>query len=111
MKMKKLFLILVLFFIAVSAWGADVTLTWDANTDDVDGYKMYMSGTSGGYDVDIFTDVGNVTAFTQTGLPENTEMFFSITAYKAGKNDSDFSNEVSCGTIVDVPGNLMVTCP
>src|SRR5688572_13367984 len=80
---------------------ADVTLTWDANTEPgVAGYNLYAGVTSGGYG--SFVSVGNQTSYTVTGLANGT-FYFAVTAYNAYGVESGFSNELS--VTINVPSD------
>jgi hypothetical protein len=86
---------------AASIQAADVNLTWDAPTTgaqapqltDPAGYLVYVGQTSGSYDFTL--DVGNVASVTLTGLEDGRIYYVTVTAYDAGGDESDFSNEVS----------------
>ena len=83
----------------------NVTIEWDANAEAVDGYKLhYQADTSGppfnGTGADQGPspiDVGNVTTYSVTGLPDGPTYYFSVTAYK-GELESGYSNVVSTGS-------------
>lgn len=83
--------------IAGVLFAAEVTLSWNANTEsDLAGYKVYQSTTSGQYGPPVAT-LGKVTQHTLT-LPQLTvdaTYFFTITAYDQAGNESGKSNEVS----------------
>ncbi len=92
---------LVLFASVVQA--RDVTFTWTANTDTVDGYRLYYkTGTIGGapYDGTGATegnspvDTGNVTTFTLRGLSDSATYHFVLTAV-TGTLESDYSTELT----------------
>jgi len=94
----------LLFSFAAPTYAQDVTLEWDANTEpDLAGYNVYYKTGSSGppYNGTGATegnspiDVGNVTQFTLTGLPDGVTYFFVVTAYNTGDVESDYSNEVS----------------
>ena len=98
------FVLLLLVMILLSVGGmaavlfaADVTLSWQANTElDLAGYKVYQSTVSGQYGAAVST-VGSVTTQTLT-LPQldvDTTYFFVITAYDLAGNESEQSLEVS----------------
>ena len=94
--MKKIlaFTLLTLLICTVAAWGQSVKVTWDANTEpDLAGYKLYMGNQPGDYTAPI--DVGNVTEYQVSDLPENTTYYFAVTAYDNGGLESGFSNEAS----------------
>lgn len=76
--------------------GGTAVLSWDANSEpDVQGYKIYMATTSGGYGASIATVPMGVTTYTVTGLENHTTYFFAITAYNSSGAESTYSNEVS----------------
>lgn len=96
--MRTLLLLLsLLLTMAMPASAADVTLSWNANTEsDLAGYKIYRSTISGRYGAPEAT-VGKVTTYTLT-LPQlavDTTYFFAITAVDLAGNESKMSNEVS----------------
>jgi hypothetical protein len=85
---------LALCFSPAPAFGADVTLAWNPNTEaDLAGYRIYY-GTAGG-DYDYALDLGNQTEYTITGLEEGVLYYFAATAYDLGGNESDYSNEIT----------------
>ena len=80
------------------SYAADVTGSWDANTEaDLAGYKIYYGTASGNYTVSL--DVGTATSVTIDSLDFNTTYFFALTAYDNAGNESGFSDEVK----VDIP--------
>lgn len=111
---------------ATGAHAADVTLAWDANTEqDLAGYKLYYSttGAGGPYNgtaipghpsptdipLSALEDPANPQV-TATGLPEG-HYYFVVTAYDSSGNESGYSNEVNA--LIDitapaVPGTLRV---
>ena len=100
-----LFLLLPLIFLicigpgSTQGFAAQVTLAWDANTDPgVAGYKLYYGKTSRTYGTPV--DVGKVTEFTLTGIEEGKNGYFAVTAYDANRNESAFSTELECFTLV-----------
>lgn len=87
--------------LAATPGDGQVTLTWNPTTDDtgVTGYNVYSglsSVESGGGSYTFGSqDVGNVTSYTVTGLSNGVTYYFSVTAYDAAANESDYySNEV-----------------
>lgn len=81
---------------AVAFAATSVNLAWDANTEpDLAGYKIYYGTASGVYGTPI--DVGNVTAYTLTGLTEGVTYYLAATAYddEEPPNESDFSQELT----------------
>ena len=90
--MKTLFLLLLG---CSSLFASEIKISWNANNEpDLAGYKIYRGTSSRSYDFDI--DVGNSTSFVITGLQDNVEYFFTLTAYDTARNESSFSGEVSC---------------
>ena len=80
------------------AYGATVTLAWDANTEsDLAGYKIYY-GTNSRYTVsDAYSqsiDVGNTTQYTLADLDEGVTYYLAATAYDQDNNESDYSVEL-----------------
>jgi uncharacterized repeat protein (TIGR01451 family) len=72
----------------------DVTLLWNANAEpDVTGYQIAWGSSPGSHPNLI--DAGNVTAFTVTGLTQNSTYYFVIQAYDGAGNFSPNSPEVS----------------
>ena len=78
---------------ALTASAADVTLTWDANTEsDLVGYKLFYGTSSGNYAVTV--DVGHTSTFTITDLEGGMTYYFAATAYDTSYNESAFSEEL-----------------
>jgi len=89
------------------AYAADVTLAWDANTEeDLAGYNLHYGITSGNYTQHI--DVGNVIEYTITGIDPYTTYYYAATAYDVDGNESDYSNEVIY-TVSAIPENKVIT--
>ncbi len=117
--LKVALILSVLYFcFHVSSFAADITLKWAPNTEtDLAGYKIYYkSGLSGGLyegpDIDqgfspISIKINDPSdqnyvnpddpEFLLTGLDDNEDYFFVVTAYDDEEpcNESGFSNEVS----------------
>ncbi len=86
-------LALALLVSPMVAYGATVTLAWDANTEpDLAGYKIYYGTASGNYSDSI--DVGDVTEYTVTGLDDGGTYYFAATAYDEDYNESAYSEEL-----------------
>jgi len=76
-----------------NAWGGTATLSWDENTEsDLAGYNVYY-GLSGAYSQSL--DVGKVTSYTVSGLPDGQTYYFAVTAYDTLRNEGGYSNEAS----------------
>jgi len=84
---------LVLIVLPVAAHGAEVTLAWDANTEnDIKGYKIYYGTASRNYSGSI--KVGDITQTTISNFQEGLTYYFAATAYDFDDNESAFSEEV-----------------
>ncbi len=83
------------FAIFNCAYAGQVTLSWDPNNDEnVAGYKLYYGNSSENYQYSV--DVGNVTNYSISNLPDGERYYFAATAYDFSSNESNFSEEVSC---------------
>ncbi len=97
-----LFLLICIGPGSTQGFAAQVTLAWDANTDPaVAGYKLYYGTASRTYGTPV--DVGKVTQYTLTGIQEGKNCYFAVTAYDANRNESAFSTELACFTLVPAP--------
>ena len=101
--MKKLFLTLCFLAMATVAWcGSNVTFQWDANSEnDLAGYKLYRSATSGDYTgstpIDIPLSIledANSPTYTEENIPDGT-WYWVATAYDTAGNESGYSNQVT----------------
>lgn len=84
--------------VAGSAFAADLTLKWDANTeDDLAGYRVYKSNESGVYTYGIGNEADSIPVGTETSTitVEDGGWFFVVTAWDGDGNESGPSNEVS----------------
>ena len=76
---KTLLLVIAFMFLSFQAWAADVTIIWDASADAT-GYKIYQS-VDNGVTWDSGTDVGNVTTYIMTDVPDTGLVMFRTSAY------------------------------
>jgi fibronectin type 3 domain-containing protein len=88
-------------------------LIWGPSTsDDVMGYNIYRSLSSGGPYEKIAT-IGPVTYYTDTNLQNGTRYFYRVNAFDEVPNNSSFSNEVNATSLdtipPETPSNLNVT--
>ena len=98
-----LFLLICIGPVSTQCLAAQVTLAWDANTDPgVAGYKLYYGTASRTYGTPV--DVGKVTQHTLSGIEEGKNSYFAVTAYDTNWNESAFSTELECFSIVPAPG-------
>jgi hypothetical protein len=97
------FLAMIFGFCLAPAMGfaQNVTLAWDPSvSSDVAGYKLYYQAGSADLPMEGIEalegpspiDVGDVTTFTLTGLPEGSVYYFRATAYNSTGLESDPSN-------------------
>lgn len=84
----------LMLFCVDCAYSAQVTLTWDANTEaGLGGYKIYYGHYSRAYEHSV--DVHNQTNCTLTDLEDGETYYFAATAYDIYGNESAFSEEVT----------------
>jgi len=98
-----LMLAVILCLITAPAFAADVVLSYNPPTQNVDGtpvtdlagYKIYYGTISRtiSQTYDEIVDVGDVTTYKVSGLNEGT-YYFAVTAYDTSGNESDFSAEL-----------------
>jgi hypothetical protein len=85
-------------FATIPAYAAQVTLSWDANSDPtLASYRVHYGTQSRNYSQSL--DVGNQTTCTVSDLQDGITYYFAATAYSSGE-ESDYSNEVSYFTPV-----------
>ncbi len=81
----------------------DYSFSWSANSEPVEGYRLYYK--KGGLPQSPFdggdsangvspVDVGKVTSVTITDLEDSTEYHFALTAYN-GSDESDFTDVIT----------------
>ena len=88
--MLKYFFLLVF---CLPVFAADVTASWNANTEsDLGGYKVYYGTQSQNYS--NVMDVGKVLSVTITNLDRNKTYYFALKTYDTTGNESNFSSEV-----------------
>ncbi len=75
-----------------SACEGKISISWDANTDDAVGYKVYYGVLSGQYG-DSY-DVKGATSASLTGLTDGQTYYIAVTAYDSYNNESVHSNEL-----------------
>ena len=97
--MKRILMVIVLLFFWVSAVGAaEVTFTWDANTEsDLAGYNLYQSNVSGEYIFGGGNAIATIPAGTETYIENVSEggWYWVVTAFDVNGNESGPSNECS----------------
>ncbi len=114
LSMAKSFLPLIILFLIISptaSYARDISFSWVANDDTVDGYKLYYkTGSTGApYNGAGATEgispvtLGKVTTVTLHGLSNTERYYFTITAYE-GSVESNY-----CTEIVVLPGTGSTT--
>jgi hypothetical protein len=113
--MKKLLILMAILLIPAMVQAMDVTLGWDANSEpDLAGYRLYWAHTAGGQVVTQTTNRVEIPLtmpgftkatpqFTVTGLPNDKECWFRLTAYDTEGLESGFSNEVMAASWIGKP--------
>ena len=108
----RLFLIIIIitFFAHGISSAAEVTLAWDANTEpDLTGYKIHYDTSPGSpyYGTEADQGTSPITVlikdlddqhnpeFTITGLDDNEDYYFALTAFDNENLESGYSNEAS----------------
>ena len=98
----------LVLLVAGPAWAADVTLTWDANTEsDMAGYRLYQKADSAVppfikvQDIPKGTTVANI-----TGLDSAHSHSFAVTAYNTAGMESPYSNIVTVPAAPLAPAGL-----
>jgi chitinase len=87
-------LAIILLIFPLTAFSAEVELSWDPNQEsDLAGYRIYYGTASGSHSVMV--EVGNTTTYTHTDLQSGVTYYFVATAYDTSGNESDYSEEVS----------------
>jgi len=109
----------LLFLSPQNVYSAEVTLAWDKNVEDIDGYRIYYktcsscewtSGTGaaeGDSPINIpleLLDDPEHPEYTIHNLNDDTTYFFAATAYDIHGNESGYSNEVC----YEPPENLLL---
>lgn len=104
-----------LYEMICTANAGQAILSWDPPTTNVDmtpladlvGYKIYYGTSPGDYVFNI--DVGKVTTYTISNLPEGITYYFATTAYDTSGNESGYSNEVhkTIQDITDTPTSVI----
>ncbi len=104
------FLLTILF--TTYAGAADITLQWDAPSDQtINGYIVYYGTESRNYTHEIY--IGNQTTYSLHNLDDGQVYYFAVSAFN-DTGESNYSNEVSLDTLdYDNDGiiNLLDDCP
>jgi hypothetical protein len=101
-------LILSLFLLSNHAIAAEVTLTWNPNTDpDLLGYKVFSRTDDQNYDYNNPLWQGTESTCTISGLNEDTTNYFVVRAYNISGDESSNSNEVQYEILSELPTSVM----
>ena len=114
MKFKRLLATLLIAFSLMcgNVYANSVVLGWDANTDQIDGYMVYRTLSSGNYSYGInspnFVGMIPCTAndpvcaeYSSGVLPWGTTFYWVVTAFRGPTAESGPSNEVTHTTPVE----------
>ena len=83
------------FLVVLPAYGAFVTIGWDASTDpSLDHYVVYWGTSSGNYSMSEIIP-SDTNTYRVTGLAANARYYFTVTAVDVEDNESTVSREVS----------------
>lgn len=104
-------IILLSLSIPAAAIARDVTFSWSANPETVDGYRLHYKTGSGGEpyngvgatEGDSPVETGNVTSYTLRNLSDTETYYFALTAY-LGTEESSYSTEVVLAPVVQGSG-------
>ena len=112
--MKKMLLTCVMLLaVGAVAWGATLTVMWDANTEtDLAGYRLYQSDTAGQYTFGAEHAIATVPAGTETATVADVAdgtWFWVLTAHDTSGNESEPSNEVTKTIDSTAPGAPRIT--
>ena len=106
---KKVLLIasLILLFALPCLAASDVTFEWDPNSEqDLAGYRIYQSDSSGNYTFGEGNEVADIPAGTEIvtllGVLDG-KWYWVLTAYDQNGNESGPSNEVSATLDTEAP--------
>lgn len=87
--------LVLIFIIAVPAYGANVTLGWDANTEpDIDHYVVYWGTSPGIYSNNSGPIPSDITSYKITGLASSKTNYFAVTAVNDEGYESAIGREV-----------------
>jgi hypothetical protein len=77
-----------------SASAGSISLAWNANTDQITGYKVHIGTVSGSYTQHL--DVGLATTYVYGSATDGQKYCFAVSAYNSSSVEGPKSNEV-CG--------------
>ena len=94
-KMKRLLIILCLFFATTLVAQDYIHLTWFENSEpDLAGYKVYYGINPGVYSNTVDVKLQDWALFDYNNFSKFQNYYFAVTAYDSTGNESNFSTEV-----------------
>jgi hypothetical protein len=105
---RYLLLALLLGMLAPHAFAGSVTLVWDANQLQPDGYRLYHRTSGQSYDYGNWSCQTTGTSCTVNNLSPGTTYYFVVRAYVGGTVSGD-SNEASHTTTAPAPSNHTIS--
>lgn len=86
--------------VTLSVTSSEINLDWDGNPEkDLSFYRVYRSDTPGfNLESSYFVGKSTTSEFLDTGLEENTNYYYKVTAVDRSCNESDSSDEVIATT-------------
>jgi lysophospholipase L1-like esterase len=83
---------------AVAASGTSISLTWQDNSNNENGFEIFHSTTSGSGFTLLTTTGANTTTYTHSGLTSSSTHYYLVRAIN-GQGNSDFTSEASATTL------------
>lgn len=98
----------IIFILSMSCSALNVTLAWDANSEeDLEGYRIFYRQDGQNYDYDNPAWQGAAITCTISDLDDNTTYHFVARAYDTSDNESTDSDEVTSVYLV-YPTNILL---
>lgn len=80
---------------AVDVQPNSVTVTWDASTSPVVGYRVYRAASATAQPVILAVTAPDTTHYTDTSVEAGKTYFYSVTSFDGADRESVFSEKVS----------------
>ena len=84
-----------------------IQLNWVDNSNGEDGFRIERKVYEGTWN-ELASVYANDTSYTDSSVNEDDTFHYRVYAY-VGENCSDYSNEISYGTVTDIDGNVYQT--
>jgi hypothetical protein len=95
--------------LTATPYSGSVILNWaDNSEDDLAGYSIFRSTTSGSYGAAMATDLSS-SDYTDTNVVNGTTYYYVVTATDTNSNDSAQSSEVSATPLSSLPDNVLIS--